>query len=460
MLERYRHRKIGILGLGKSGAAAARAFAAAGADVVLYDDRPEALAELPGRPGTIDAIAGLDLLIASPGVPLTHPAPHALIEAAREANVAIRGDVDLFAEDVAPRTIVGVTGTNGKSTTTALIQHLLMAAGQDSVMGGNIGESVFSLEPGGPERKFVLELSSYQLDLAPELRCHVAVWLNLAADHLDRHGNLEGYIRAKQRIFRDQTADDIAIIGVDDGPSRQVFSALRQGSRRTVPISIASGPDGGVYVDRGILHDAIEGPARAVADLRPITTLRGGHNWQNAAAAYAAVRMLGLLPEAASAGLTSFPGLPHRMAEILRLGPVVFVNDSKATNIDAAARSLGCFENIYWIAGGRAKPGGFDGIVQHLDHVRAAFLIGEAADAIAAAMPDDVPATLCVTLEQAVGEATTAALQSGFDPAVVLLAPACASFDQFASFEVRGRRFEALVAELTDTTRRVVGGRS
>ncbi len=460
MLERYQGQRIGILGLGKSGRAAAVAFDAAGAEVVLFDDRAHAMAGLPGSAGTPASVGSLDLLVASPGIPLTHPQPHPAIEAAHNAGVAIRGDIDLFAEAIAPRKIVGVTGTNGKSTTTALIHHLLMVAGLDSVLGGNIGEPVLQLDPGGPDRIFVLELSSFQLDLASSLHCDVAVWLNITADHLDRHGNLEGYVKAKRRIFMHQHAGDAAVVGVDDRPSRMVFSQLRGSGARVIPISTASAPDGGIYVDRGILFDAMEGPAAAITEIGALSTLRGEHNWQNATAAYAAVRLLGLNSDAASAGFSSFPGLPHRMAEITRLGPVLFVNDSKATNIEAASRSLRCFDNIFWIAGGRAKPGGFRDLLPHLDRVRAAFLIGEAAAELGNAIDDRLPTTNCGTLEAAVARATTAALQSGLKEAVVLLAPACASFDQFANFEARGERFEALVEELAEPRRNVAGGAS
>ncbi len=445
MFERYRGKTIGILGLGKSGQAAARKLASAGADIVLFDDRPAAMKGLSGTIGTEKQIKDLDLLIASPGVPLTHP----IIQQAKRANISILGDVDVFLEAIGPRRIIGITGTNGKSTTTALTHHLLLAAGRDSVMGGNIGEPVFDLDPGDADRILVLELSSFQLDLARSLHCNVAVWLNTSADHLDRHGNMEGYLAAKRRIFRHQTAGDAVIVGIDDGHGRRTFSELQAAPTQTVAISVASGPDGGVYVDRGVIYDAIEGAARPVADISAVSTLRGQHNWQNAAAAYAAVRMCGLTPEEAVTGFTSFPGLPHRMAEVARLDKVLFVNDSKATNVESAIRSLSCFENIYWIAGGRSKPGGFNNLLSELGNVRATFLIGEATSELESALAGTIPAMPCGTLDRAVGEAASAALQSRHASSVVLLAPACASFDQFANFEERGNRFEELVNQLT-----------
>ena len=446
-LERYRGRKVGVLGLARSGLAAAKALTAAGATVLAWDDRPQALASATSLglvPGTPEDVADLALLIPSPGVPFTHPRTHEVIAAAQAAGVAVRGDVDLFAELVAPRRIVGVTGTNGKSTTTALIQHLLATAGVDAVRGGNIGEAVFDLDQGGPERVFVLELSSFQLDLAPTLRCAVAVWLNLTPDHLDRHGDLDGYIRAKSRIFEHQKPGDAAVIGVDDEPSREVARALREQGRRVIRVSVGSVPEGGVGVRDGVLVDALEGQGREVADLGLRQNLPGSHNHQNAAVAYAACRALGLDASEAVLGLPSFVGLPHRLEQVAASDGIRFVNDSKATNPDAAARALDSFPHIFWIAGGRPKPGGFASLRPHLAGVRRAFLIGEAAPEIEADLGDDVPVERSGSLEVALAAATEAARRSGLEESVVLLAPACASYDQFANFEARGDTFRAL----------------
>jgi UDP-N-acetylmuramoylalanine--D-glutamate ligase len=447
-LERFRGRRVGVLGMARSGLAVTRALRSAGAEVLAFDDRAETLAPalaLGALPGTPEAVAGLAALVVSPGVPLTHPAPHPLVAAARQAGVRVTGDVELFAETASPRPLLGVTGTNGKSTTTALLHHLLVSAGMDAVLGGNIGRPVFDLELGPAERAFVLELSSYQLDLADRLRCRVACWLNLAPDHLDRHGDLEGYARAKRRIFRNQDVGDSRVIALDDAPSRALADSLREEPVRLVTVSAADRAEAAVRVSAGRLMDAIEGRPREILDLSGIGSLRGRHNHQNAAVAYAAARCFGLSPDRAAAGLPSFAGLAHRMEEVARRGRVLWINDSKATNPDAASRSLGSFSHIFWIVGGRPKPGGFKDLLPWLGAVRQAFLIGEAAHEIAADLGGTVPVRDVGTLERAVAEASAAAVASGLDPAVVLLAPACASFDQFRDFEERGDHFRELV---------------
>ena len=437
-LERYAGWKVGVLGMGRSGLAVARALVAAGAEPIVFDDRPEAVAATPYRAGLLADVPDLAVLVPSPGVPLTHPAPHPVIVAARAAGVPIRGDVDLFAETLGRRPVVGITGTNGKSTTTALIHHLLRTAGIDAEVGGNIGRPVFELEPGPPGRVFVLELSSYQLDLCESLRCRVAVWLNLTPDHLDRHGDLAGYVAAKERIFRQQGTGDRAVLGIDDEPSRAVASALAAAGGDVTTVSLTGPAD--VTVEEGRLREhSVE-----IRDLRPLDNLRGRHNWQNIAVAYAAVRALGLDAERACAGLASFEGLAHRMEQVARAGGILWVNDSKATNPDSAEKSLTSFANVFWIAGGKPKPGGFRSLRPALGTVRAGYLIGTAAEEIAADLGDVVPMHKVGTLEAAVREASAAARASGTGEAVVLLAPACASFDQFVNFEARGDRFRAL----------------
>ena len=437
-LERYAGRKVGVLGMGRSGLAVARALVAAGAEPIVFDDRPEAVAATPYRAGLLADVPDLAVLVPSPGVPLTQPAPHPVIVAARAAGVPIRGDVDLFAETLGRRPVVGITGTNGKSTTTALIHHLLRTAGIDAEVGGNIGRPVFELEPGPPGRVFVLELSSYQLDLCESLRCRVAVWLNLTPDHLDRHGDLAGYVAAKERIFRQQGTGDRAVLGIDDEPSRAVASALAAAGGDVTTVSLTGPAD--VTVEEGRLREhSVE-----IRDLRPLDNLRGRHNWQNIAVAYAAVRALGLDAERACAGLASFEGLAHRMEQVARAGGILWVNDSKATNPDSAEKSLTSFANVFWIVGGKPKPGGFRSLRPALGTVRAGYLIGTAAEEIAADLGDVVPMHKVGTLEAAVREASAAARASGTGEAVVLLAPACASFDQFVNFEARGDRFRAL----------------
>lgn len=452
-LHRFRDRRVGVVGLARSGLAVARALRAGGAEVIAWDDDPAALQramELGAWPGEPDDIAELAVLVVSPGVPHLHPAPHPVVAQARAAGVPITNDIELFFEVVGPRPIVGVTGTNGKSTTTALIHHLLRAAGKPAQLGGNIGRPVFDIALDEERETLVLELSSFQLELVERFACRVAVWLNLTPDHLDRHGGLEGYLAAKKRIFRAQKAGDWAVVCIDDPYSRAVAAELAGSARPLIRVSLNEVPEGGVAVIDGALIDAIAGSARSVARLEGLKALRGRHNQQNAAAAYAAVRALGLAPEEAIVGLATFTGLPHRMEEVGRIDKVIIVNDSKATNPDAASKSLACFERIFWIAGGRAGSDNFASLLPYMDRVQKAFLIGEAAPVIAAELRGRVAVELCGTLDAALAAALEAALASG-EEGVVLLAPACKSFDQFKNFEERGDVFRNLVRARLNT---------
>jgi UDP-N-acetylmuramoylalanine--D-glutamate ligase len=447
-------RTAAVLGLGRSGRSVCRALLESCARVWAWDDDPEQRAEaaaagIPIVDLEICNWARIDRLVLSPGIPLTHPRPHRLVRRAKAQGVPVVGDIELLVENQPDRRIVGITGTNGKSTTTALIAHLLRRAGQGGQLGGNIGLPVLDLLPKPVEDIYVLELSSYQLELTEHLRCAVAVILNLSPDHLERHGSLAGYVRAKRRILRNQRASDWAVLGVDDDHGRDLHRALAaRADRRLVPVAVGRPLDRGVYVLDGQLHDAIEGPGTPVLDLRPITSLRGAHNWQNAAAAYGAVRALGLAPGAIALGLPHFQGLAHRLEAVATLDGVQFVNDSKATNPDAAARALSSFEDIYWIAGGRPKDAGLDPVLPWLGRVRHAYLIGEAAGAFARALADRIPCTQSGDLATALRQAAKDAAADRRGRAVVLLAPACASFDQFRDFEERGETFKALVAEL------------
>ena len=449
----FASRTVAVFGLARSGLAAARALIAAGADVRAWDDTPAKRDEAAGAGVPLaDLIAGFPrgaaALVLAPGVPLTHPAPHPVVRAAAQAGVPVIGDIELFVQAIAGSgaRVVGVTGTNGKSTTTALIGHLLAHSGRRVQVGGNIGTPALDLDPPGRESTYVLELSSYQLDLAPSWRADVAVLLNLTPDHIDRHGSMARYVEVKRRIFDRQRPGDIAVIGVDDdggaGIARDLAAA---GGRRVLPVAVGRRLADGVSVVDGRLFDrGVE-----LADIAALPTLPGRHNWQNAAAAYAAVRALGLLSTDILAGLASFSGLAHRMEPVGRLGAVRFINDSKATNADAAAKALACYANVYWIAGGRAKEGGIEALAPFFDRIRHAYLVGEAAPAFAATLQDKVPLTVAGSLDKAVGAAAAKAKVDGLPDAVVLLSPACASFDQFRDFEHRGDTFRRLVAALT-----------
>jgi UDP-N-acetylmuramoylalanine--D-glutamate ligase len=442
-----------VLGLGRSGRSAALALRASGAKVWAWDDAAARRAEAADLDVSIVELAlcnwaRVDRLVLSPGIPLHHPRPHAAVRRAQEAGVAVVGDLELLAENQPQRTIVGITGTNGKSTTTSLVGALLRHAGTGAQIGGNIGLPVLDLWPKPVEDIYVLELSSYQLELTEHLSCKVAVILNLSADHLDRHGGMEGYLRAKRRILRNQQANDWAVIGVDDDHGRTLLDELAAaGQRRLLPIAVGRSLAHGIYVLDGQLYDAFDPPARPIVDLRPIASLRGAHNWQNAAAAYGVARALGIAPEIAAAGLRRFQGLAHRMEVVATLAGVQFVNDSKATNPEAAARALASFERIYWIAGGRPKETSLDPLLPWLDRVRHAYLIGQAAATFAETFAARVPCTRSGDLATAVAQAAAAA-RVDRDRPVVLLSPGCASFDQFTDFEARGDAFKALVAAL------------
>lgn len=451
MLHALPDRPYAVLGLGLSGMAACRALLHAGKTVWAWDDQPPARARADSAGIPVRDLASADLgradaLVLSPGIPHTWPKPHPLVERARAAGCKVIGDGELLAAAGCAGDFVGITGTNGKSTTTALVGHILAAAGRPCAVGGNLGTPVLALDPPGPNGAFVLEMSSYQLELTPSLVFNVGMLLNISADHLERHGGMQGYIAAKRAIFRGRPASATAVIGVDDEPCRRIADELvTAGERTVVPISCRAPIAGGIFVEDHILYDARDGERHDVLDLRDAVALPGEHNAQNAAAAYAAVRALGIDREAARRGILGFPGLAHRQERITEIAGVLYVNDSKATNADAAVRALVCYDNIYWIAGGRPKVGGLAGIEPYLSGVRHAFLIGEAEAEFARALDGKVACSRCGTLERAVAAATDQARRDALAGAVVLLSPACASFDQFRSFEARGTAFRALV---------------
>jgi UDP-N-acetylmuramoylalanine--D-glutamate ligase len=365
--------------------------------------------------------------------------------AARAAGKPLICDVELLARAQPNSRLVGVTGTNGKSTTTALIGHVLAGAGAECAVGGNIGRGALDLEPLGAQGIYVLELSSYQLELLQTFRAHVAVWLNITPDHIDRHGDLAGYVAAKQHIFERQRAGDGAVIGVDDEPSRAVFAAVagRPGIG-AVPVAFERPIASGISFRAGQLVDA-DGFLAKFAD---VPTLPGDHNAQNAACAWAACRWLGIAREAILEGLHSYPGLPHRQERVAVSGRVTYVNDSKATNADAAARALSSYRNIYWIIGGQAKEGGVAPLEPWFDRIRHAFLIGEATELFAGQLAGRLPFERCGDLQSALRAAHARAQAEAREPAVVLLSPACASWDQWKSYEHRGDAFREMARAL------------
>ena len=483
----FEGRRVAVFGLGRSGITAARALQAGGAIPILWDDgvsgRMQAEAEgFQVQDLTAADWSGFAALVLSPGAPLTHPKPHWTVERAHQSGVPVIGDVELFARALAARPqdqrprVVAITGTNGKSTTTALIGWVLKSAGLTVHVGGNIGIGVLALPEPTPDAVYVIEVSSYQLDLTTTFAPDVAILTNISPDHLDRHGGMEGYVAAKRRIFAHQTPDAVALIGVDEAWGQGMASQL---SQRVIAVSssahpregwdpvLSSGQDAGdrhlatspplerpqnwVPAFAGMsgveaVPGAIWSQGAILADLTPARSLPGRHNAQNAAFAYAAARALGVSRAAAVKGLLTFPGLAHRMETVGRVGAVRFVNDSKATNADAARQALAAYPSVFWIAGGVPKAGGIDDLADLFPRVTKAYLIGQAADAFAATLGDS-PHVISRTLDAAVTAAAADAAAAGGEQ-IVLLSPACASFDQFADFEARGEAFRAAVLAL------------
>lgn len=463
-LSHMKGRRIGVMGLGKSGLATATALRAAGADVRAWDDGAagRASAEAAGF-ALVDLhqanLGELEELIWSPGIPHSFPAPNPVAIRAREAGLRLVCDVDVLARAEQSATYVGITGTNGKSTTTTLIEHVLIAAGRTAVAGGNLGAAALSLPPMGETGIYVIEMSSYQLELSPAVTFDVAVMLNVTPDHLVRHGGMDGYIAAKAHIFDRQGPGQTAIIGIDDEYCRDLHRQLLGHANGRDVIAVSVNPpteqDGtgvyvpGIYVIDGWLIDQRDpGAARRIVDLATLPTLMGQHNHQNAACAYATCAALGIPVDVIIAAMATFPGLAHRQQTIATLNGVRFVNDSKATNADATARALATFEPIHWILGGQSKDTGLAGLESYMDRISHAYLIGDATDSFAVWLErHGVPFTRCGTLDVATDAAATAALAAGRD-STVLLSPACASWDQFKSFEHRGDSFAQAVRDI------------
>jgi len=450
-------RKVAVFGLGGSGLASASALFAGGADVVAWDDNADRVEQASAAGIPTADLHNVDwskiaALVLTPGVPLTHPVPHWSVGFARAAGVAVIGDIELFCRErraLAPDApFVAITGTNGKSTTTALIAHLLAAAGRDVQLGGNIGTAILSLEPPAACRCYVIECSSYQIDLAPSLDPSVGILLNVTPDHLDRHGSLENYAAVKERLVAGVPMSGCAIVGVDDAWCEAAADRVARAGKPLVRVSVERSLTDGIYAEDDRIIRATAGNTELIARLAGIGSLRGRHNAQNAACASAAALALGLDAKTIQQGLESFPGLAHRMEQVGHKGGVLFINDSKATNADAAARALTCFENIFWIAGGKAKSGGIASLAAYFPRIRKAYLIGEAAQDFAATLKDKVACDIVETLDRATAAAARDAAASKLPEPVVLLSPACASFDQYPNFEVRGDRFRDLVRAL------------
>ncbi len=453
---------VAVLGLGRSGLSAARALREGGAQVAVWDDTPSARerAEAEGfearrldRPEAFDDVA---CLVTSPGIPHLYPQPNGVIAAALKAGVPVDNDIGLFFRSLgegwdtydAPPKVIAVTGSNGKSTTSALIHHVLTASGRSSQLAGNIGRGVLDIDPPEDGGVVVLELSSYQTELARSLTPDVAVFTNFSADHLDRHAGLGGYFAAKRRLFA-EGGPDRAVIGVDEVEGQFLAGQLSEGRAddRVIRVSSGSklsGPGWYVYVRKGFLSEWRKGRQVGSIDLREIAGLPGAHNHQNACAAYAACRSLGLAPRQIESGMRSFAGLPHRSQRVAELNGVTYVNDSKATNVDSALKALQAFAKIRWVCGGLMKEGGLEALQPGLSHVVKAYVIGREAESFALQLPG-IDAEICIEMAKAVARASADAKPGE----VVLLAPAAASFDQYDNFEKRGEDFIACVRSET-----------
>ena len=451
-------KKVAVFGLARTGLSAIASLTVGGADVIAWDDN-SAARDLGGQAGAQIvpwrewAWTNIAALVLSPGVPLTHPKPHEVVSHAQRAGVPVIGNVELFARETRPDAakkgrapVIAITGTNGKSTTTALIGHILAANGFDAQVGGNIGKAVLDLNSPTARTIYVIEMSTFQIDLAPGLAPDIGILSNLSADHIDRHGSMENYAAIKARLMKAVPKDGQTIIGVDDEYSSAIFTSLA-GTNAT-PVSVGKVLGRGIFAVDGVLYDAQNGAAMKVMSLDEAPNLPGAHNWQNAALAYAATKPFVKDPRAIAEAIASFPGLAHRMEAVGALGKTRFVNDSKATNADAAAKALAVYPDIFWIAGGKAKDGGIEPLAPFFDRIRRAYLIGDAAPAFARTLDGKAPYVMAGTLERAVELAATDAETSSVPAPVVLLSPACASYDQFKDFEQRGDVFRAAVAKL------------
>ncbi|MGH6872365.1 MAG: UDP-N-acetylmuramoyl-L-alanine--D-glutamate ligase [Rhizomicrobium sp.] len=454
----FANETVGVFGLARSGAASVRALKAGGATVYAWDDnealRAEALAD-GARVVPFGEWPCFKALVLSPGIPLTHPRPHEVVLAAKAIGAPVIGDMELFAREIRPNRdakgrapVVAITGTNGKSTTTALVGHILSSCGFAAEVGGNIGKPVLDLAPPNGRTVYVLEVSSYQIDLSPGLTPDVSVLTNITPDHIDRHGTLENYAAVKARLLEQTMKDGQVCIGVDDPHTASIYTRLSiAGGAEAVPVSVGKVLGRGMFVVDGALYDAQGQRATKVMDLVDAAHLPGAHNWQNAALAYAATKPLVKDGRAIARAIESFAGLAHRIEDVGRIGKVRFINDSKATNAEAAERALVCFPDIYWIAGGRPKDGGIESLKPHFSRIRKAYLIGEAAEGFGRTL-GAVPHETSQTLDRAVVSAFADARQSASASPVILLSPACASFDQFKDFEQRGEAFRALAKAL------------
>lgn len=460
----YRNDNIAVFGLGKTGRSVIEALHAGHARIYAWDDNT-ASREALFADNTAETILlkesvhlqppetfpwdSLKALVLSPGIPLTHPKPHPIVTMAQQVGCPVIADIELLYQTNPRSHYIGITGTNGKSTTTTLIGHIFKHCQLRHQVGGNLGTPVMDLDPLAEDGTYILELSSFQIDLLDKTACNTAILLNISPDHLDRHGTIEHYCNVKKRIFTNQAPDSVAIIGVDDAFSKTVFDEIhaeRQG-KYVIPISCKTPVESGVSVIDNVLYDNIEGSPKEYS-LGTLPYLLGSHNQQNIAAAYAACRHSAMRPEAIIQAIQSFTGLIHRLQHVSTLEGITFINDSKATNADSTAKALEALDTVFWIAGGRPKEGGIHSLEPYFSKIQQAFLIGEAQDSFSQTLGNKVSHQICGDLDTAFKQAHAAAKAFG-KPCIILFSPACASFDQYQNFEQRGEAFCKLVAAMS-----------
>jgi UDP-N-acetylmuramoylalanine--D-glutamate ligase len=455
IVECFAGQNVIVLGLGRTGKAAARAIQAGGGRVHVWDDNSSLRTEARNLdlqvtdPFLIDWKT-VSALVISPGIPHTFPEPHPVALKARNAGVPIISDVDLLGRTQTAAKYIGITGTNGKSTTTSLIGHVLKCARQHVEVGGNIGIPVLTLEPLAADGFYVLEMSSFLNELTRSISFDAAVLLNITPDHLDRHGSMEGYVAAKEMLFQNQKPGSIAVVGMDDARSMRIYHNLKESRvANVVGISSRKQVKGGVYYKDGIFIDDAFDTQGVVLDPSMASGFVPGLHWQNICATYAVGRHLGFSRSMIMENIRSFTGLAHRQQLVSTIDGIMYINDSKATNMPAVKEALNNFDDIFWILGGRLKTESLTVLSDYFPKVRKAFLIGEAIPSFAQVLESaGVPFEESGDMEQAVHDARKAALSSGIAKPTVLLSPACPSFDQFDNFEHRGDVFCQLVRDL------------
>ncbi|EJF75702.1 UDP-N-acetylmuramoyl-L-alanine--D-glutamate ligase [Bartonella alsatica] len=460
----YKDQKVALFGLGRSGLAAAQALISGGAEVVAWDDNLSSVEEavrqnIPTRDLQHEDWTEFVALILAPGVPLTYPKPHWVVEKARQKDIEIIGDIELFVRarnhflqhyGLCDRDIpfIAITGTNGKSTTTALLAHLLEQMGYDVQMGGNIGTAILMLKPFVKKRIYVIECSSFQIDLTPSLQPTIGLLINLTPDHIDRHGSFAHYVQAKRHLVARALH---SFISVDDAACQDLYQQLVHEGRHVVAISKENFIENGFYAEGTKLFSTRNRQRHMLADLASMSALRGSHNTQNALMALATLQTLKITDPHIEKHLASYPGLAHRMQQVRKMGSVFFVNDSKATNADASAPALSTFHDIFWIVGGQAKKGGIDSLRRFFHKIHKAYLIGSTVEEFAGVIGSSFPFSMNFTLENAVREAAADAMRCQAKEVVVLFSPACASYDQFKNYEERGEAFVSFVMQLKET---------